>query len=105
MYKSDVNDLRLEKTEKTELTIGQTLYGHLIRGTFVVRNRTTRSTTEFSVTYGTDGPLAAVPVHADYEPHWWLKVELLLDNSLVVPPDPAADRGALDRIEGICRRR
>ena len=104
VYRSDVNDLRLEKTEKTDLTVGPTLYSNLIRGTFVVRNRTTGSTTEFTVTYGTDGGLAEVPVHAAYEPHWWLKIELLLDDSLAVPPDPAADRAVLDRIERICRR-
>jgi hypothetical protein len=30
--------------------------------------------------YGTSGPLAEIPVHAVYQPRWWLEVELLPDD-------------------------
>jgi hypothetical protein len=105
VYKGEVYDLRLESAEPTDLEIGQTVYRNLIRGTFAVHDRVTGHDTEFTVTYGVDGPLSGVPVQAAYNPHWWLKVELTIDDGLAVPPDPDGDHASRDRIEVICARR
>lgn len=37
--------------------------------------------TEFELLYGTSGALAEIPVHAVYQPRWWLQVELFLDEA------------------------
>jgi hypothetical protein len=50
----------------------------LIESEFEVRNPATRKTTPFRITYGTDGPLAGVPVHLVYRPRWWFEAELQL---------------------------
>jgi hypothetical protein len=65
-------------------------------------DRATGATTEFRVTYGTEGTLAGIPVHAQYQPNWWFKVELELDETVDVPADPAADTSILERIDSLC---
>ena len=57
------------------------------------------------MTYGTTGQLAGVPIHAAYQPHWWLKVELTLDDNIDVPPDPAGDEALLERMRVVCSTR
>ena len=53
--------------------------GRVVRGRFEIRDRTTDERTRFELVYGLDGPLAAVPVEIVYQPRWWLKVELTLE--------------------------
>jgi hypothetical protein len=67
-----------------------------------VRNRSTGSTTGFSITYGTSGALTGIPVAAVYQPNWWFKVELALDERQDVPVDPAADSSVSHRISAVC---
>jgi hypothetical protein len=76
----------------------------LLRTDVAVRNRTTGDTTGFRVTYGPDEDLAGIPITAPYQPNWWFKVELELDDDQDVPPDPASDRGTRDRIAALCSR-
>ena len=54
------------------------------------------------ITYGTEGPLAGVPVSAQYQPNWWFKVELELDDDQEVPADPAGDPDIRRRIATLC---
>ena len=61
-------------------TIDGRAYSHVARGDFEIRNRDTGETTRFQLTYGTSGALAAVPVHAVYQPRWWFEVQLFLDD-------------------------
>jgi hypothetical protein len=106
VYKAAVFTLRLEKAEPiAELRVGSRLFRQVIRGQFEVINHSTGDTTGFTVTYGTTGPLAAVPIQATYEPRWWLKLELALDDQADAPPDPAADQAGLDEIRAVCRIR
>jgi hypothetical protein len=74
----------------------------LLRAEISVRNRATSWTTSFSITYGTDGALEAVPVSVRYQPNWWFKVELELDDKADVPPDPAGDVAFGALIARIC---
>lgn len=66
-----------------ELLTGAAQAGHVdspvARGRFEIRNRTTDERTRFELVYGLDGPLAEVPVEIVYQPRWWLKVELRLE--------------------------
>jgi hypothetical protein len=37
-----------------------------------------------------------------YQPSFWLRIELRLDDNADVPTDPAADGAILDRIRALC---
>src|SRR5262249_28393931 len=61
-------------------TMGGRSYSHLAKSEFEIRNRSNGETTKFQLTYGTEGELAGVPVHAVYQPRWWFEVQLFLDD-------------------------
>jgi hypothetical protein len=61
--------------------IGGHRYTNVARSDFEVRSRKTGEITRFQVTYHTDGALVGVPVHAIYQPRWWLEVQLFLDDN------------------------
>jgi len=73
-------DLSLRGSEllKTTTIDGQR-YTNVARSDFEIKNRSNGETTRFQLTYGTTGALAGVPVHAVYQPKWWLEVQLFLD--------------------------
>ena len=35
----------------------------------------------FSITYGTAGAFAEVPLRVTYQPRWWMQVELTIDDA------------------------
>ncbi len=105
VYKDAVYDLTARRVERlSQLRTRSGVLRNLLRTEFSVRNRTTGWTTDFRVTYGTEGPLAGVPVHAQYQPNWWFRVELELDEGADVPPDPSSEASILQRIETLCQR-
>ena len=57
----------------------------VVHASFEIRTPVTNARTRFEITCGTDGGLAGVPVAMEWQPRWWLKVELRLDDS-----DPAS---------------
>ena len=103
IYKDAVYDLYARRVARIrELRTRSRVYHDLLRSDIVVRNRASGSTTSFSMTYGTTGPLAGVPVTARYQPNWWFKVELELDDEAAVPPDPIGDTSINRRIDALC---
>jgi hypothetical protein len=54
-----------------------------IRSTFEITTQATNARTRFDVSIGTNGELAGVPVAAEWQPRWWLKVALTLQESAV----------------------
>jgi hypothetical protein len=103
VYRNAVYDLLAHRVERVpQLRTHSGVFQNLLRSEISIRNRATGSTTEFRVTYGTQGPLAGVPVYAQYQPNWWFKVELELDESVDVPADPAAEVSIRQRIESLC---
>lgn len=104
VYKDAVHDLIARRVERVpELRTHSGMFRNLLRTEISVRNRATGSTTEFRVTYGTEGSLAGVPVHAQYQPRWWFRVELELDEGADVPADPAGEFSVRQRIDTLCR--
>ena len=61
-------------------TIDGHRYTNLARSEFEIRNRSNGEVTKFQLTYGTEGALAGIPVHAVYQPRWWFEVQLFLDD-------------------------
>lgn len=60
-------------------TIDGHRYENLARSDFEMKNRSNGEITKFQLTYGTEGALAGIPVHAVYQPRWWFEVQLFLD--------------------------
>ena len=60
---------------------GDRTYPTLVEGSFEVRSRADGAKQQFSVVFGTDGAIEEVPVYIAYQPHWWFKAELLLDET------------------------
>jgi hypothetical protein len=103
VYKGRIYDLTLRQRELVaQMRVGPSALHDLIRGAFAIRNRTTGNTTRFVTTYGSRGALAGIPVEAVYQPHWWLKVELALDDGIDVPTDPATDDRLLRQTQHLC---
>lgn len=94
VYKGGVYDLELRRTHAVA--------PDLLRGEYTVRNRRTGDTTAFTVTAGIRGALENVPVAATYQPNWWFKIELQLDEDVEVPGDPTGDPLLWARITDIC---
>lgn len=105
IYRDAVCDLFLRRIERVPLL--RTRAGvrcNLQRAEFAVRNRASGSTTGFWITYGTEGALTGVPVQAGYQPNWWFRVELELDEGFDVPADSAGDESIRQRIDALCGR-
>jgi len=80
VYFGTFYDLAMKSSDRLKTaTIDGKQYTNLARSDFEIRNRATGETTKFQLTYGIDGPLAGIPVHAIYQPRWWFEVQLFLD--------------------------
>ncbi len=65
----------------TNATYGNRTYGTLLQADFSVQNRTGGSKEQFTVVFGTSGAIEEVPVYIAYQPRWWFKAELVLDEN------------------------
>jgi len=63
---------------KRALTIGTTTFASPIEMAFEIVNTDTQETTPFSITVGTTGDTAGVPLRMVYRPRWWLELDLTL---------------------------
>jgi hypothetical protein len=60
-------------------------YKRLIESEFKARNSANGKVTRFAITYGADAPYLDAPIRIVYQPRWWFRAELLLDESGVGP--------------------
>jgi hypothetical protein len=65
--------------------VGDTTYDHLVGSQFQVRNVGTGETSDFSMTYAAEGPLAELPISVTYQPRWWMEIRLTLDGATPGP--------------------
>ena len=73
-------DVTLTSTRRLdEYRDGDRRYTDMVRGKFEILTRATGDRTRFELVYGRTGELAGVPVLITFQPRWWLKVELHLD--------------------------
>lgn len=61
--------------------IGPHAYGPGVAADFVITNTRDGEQTKFSMTYGTAGAYAEVPLTAVYQPRWWMQIELTIDDA------------------------
>jgi len=105
VYKDAVFDLSADRVESiAELKTSAGVFRNLVRATFTIRNRRFESTTRFDATFGVVGALAGVPIQATYQPSWWFKIRLDLDDDFSVPAEPGADDVLRQRVDEVCAR-
>jgi hypothetical protein len=59
---------------------GGRYYDRLVQSDFEVTLRGQTWKEQFTVAYSLDGPMAELPVFVSYQPRWWFKAELVLDD-------------------------
>jgi len=64
----------------SDLRIGRVSYGAAIAAEFTITSKRDGERTSFSMTYGTEGRFAQVPLTVSYRPRWWMEVNLTLDD-------------------------
>jgi len=82
---------RTRATGVPNLRIGRRSYGPAVAADFVITSKHDGEQTRFSMTYGTAGAYAEVPLMVVYQPRWWMQVELTIDDG---PNAPAFDSEA-----------
>ncbi len=93
VYKGNVYDLAVHDVHRA---------GDVIHAVFSIHSRASGARTDFEITYGARGDMAGVPIDAVYKPHWWLRLELVLDPSAPASEDPAADPSTSGTMRRIC---
>jgi hypothetical protein len=68
-------ELRLREHEPAAVASGGGII-RAVRQSFEIRNPATGDRTRFEMTCGIDGELAGVPLTVQWQPRWWLRVEL-----------------------------
>lgn len=102
VYDGTLYDLSVRGAQSAgPMQFGDRRFEWLTRVDFAVLNRRTREVTRFAAVFapGTTTPL---PVQIIFQPTFWLRVELCLDDHADVPVDPAADAAMLARIRAVC---
>lgn len=103
VYNHVLYDLTLLRSEAlTAAKVGETTFPILRRNAFAVRNRTTGRVTRFVTTHVPAATGVTWPVQIIYQPNWWLRIELRVDDAVEAPPDPGRDAATLRRIRDIC---
>jgi hypothetical protein len=103
IYNNAIYDLMIRSSEPLgRTTVGARTFEELTRTDLSIRNRTTGDVSQFGVTSSSDPAGPSLPVQIFYQPSFWLRVELRLDDDADVPADPAADGSTLTRIRAIC---
>jgi hypothetical protein len=82
VYHGRIYELRATHTRPlASVEAGGAAYAHVIASDFETRSAYDGEVTQFSITYGTEGPLAEIPLAASYQPRWWMQIELTLDDT------------------------
>jgi hypothetical protein len=76
-----------------DLRIARTSYGRAVAADFTITSTHDGEQTRFSMTYGTEGRFAQVPLTVSYRPRWWMEVSLTVDDDV----DAAALDDGVDR--------
>jgi len=65
----------------SDFRIGRASYGRAISADFTITSMYDGEQTQFSMTYGSEGRFAQVPLTVSYRPRWWIEVNLTIDDA------------------------
>ena len=86
VYHGRIYELRqTEARTIPDLRIARASYGRAIAADFTITSTHDGEQTRFSMTYGTEGRFAEVPLRVSYQPRWWMEVNLTLDDAVDGP--------------------
>jgi hypothetical protein len=86
VYHGRLYELRATHTRPlARVQVGGAAYAHVIASDFETKSAYDGEVTQFSITYGTEGPLAEIPLAASYQPRWWMQIDLTLDDTTSGP--------------------
>lgn len=103
VYDNTVYDLSVRRRQTLQcISVGPRFYERLLRVELAVRNRTTGEVTTFAMTHAPIADGVPLPVQIFYQPSFWVRIELRLDEHADVPAEPATDQSQLARIRTIC---
>jgi hypothetical protein len=86
VYYGRIYELRqTDRRTIPDLRIARASYGRAIAADFTVTSTFDGEQTPFSMTYGTEGRFAQVPLTVSYRPRWWMEVNLTLDDAMDAP--------------------
>jgi hypothetical protein len=86
VYYGRIYELRAPRTRVlANVQVGGAAYAHAIASDFESRSTYDGEVTKFSITYGTEGSLAEIPIAASYQPRWWMEIDLTLDDTTSGP--------------------
>lgn len=86
VYHGRIYELRATRTQAlASVELGGRTYAHVIRSDFEARSAYNGEVDPFSITYGTEGTLAEIPLAASYQPRWWMQIDLTLDDTTSGP--------------------
>jgi hypothetical protein len=78
-YAKQYDVTRVSSTIERNDTYGGVIYPRLLKSEFELRARRESWAEHFTVVCGIEGALAEIPVFLTYQPRWWFKVEMVLD--------------------------
>jgi hypothetical protein len=82
VYNAALFELSIEESEFVKkLKANGKEYHELIKSEFKARNKATKASSKFTLTYGIDGQFSGVPICIEYSPRWYLNAKLLLDEN------------------------
>ena len=85
-FNAYVYDVRLRSSEWLDSArFGNREYRNLVRIEFEHYNREKKTHERFTLDCGTEGDIRGVPVHVQYQPKWWIRIEGVVDDSEVFP--------------------
>ena len=86
VYHGRIYELSVMRTRPlASVRVGGAAYAHVIASDFETRSTYDGEVDQFSITYGTEGSLAEIPLAASYQPKWWMQIELTLDDTTSGP--------------------
>jgi hypothetical protein len=71
---------RQSATILSNVTYGETSYPRLVQAEFEVKARDGSSRESFTIVAGIDGAVAGIPVFVSYQPKWWFRADMVLDD-------------------------
>ena len=82
-YAKQYDLTRVSSSIERNATYGGVVYPKLLKSDFEVRARAETWSESFTIVCGLDGALAEIPVFLTYQPRWWFKAEMVLDERQV----------------------
>ena len=80
-YHGSIYELRETRAQlRPTVRAGAAAYQRVMSADFEIRSTSDGEVTPFSMTYGTEGALAGVPLTASFQPRWWMEIDLAIDS-------------------------